>query len=79
MEREAAQAAYDALHKDMEWHDGSFQSWAKERSASHPYHFRYGVKIGVAAADLTPYDAFTTEIDASPIPPEDDDDQVPAS
>lgn len=65
MEREAAHAAYSALHADEPYHDGSFTSWSKARSTSHPYHFDSGVIVGVSA-DPTPDDPFTTERDAQP-------------
>lgn len=66
MEREAASAFYGALHEDAPFHDGTFQSWAKERSRSHPYKYDEGVSIGVAKRDLAPHDLFTTKPDASP-------------
>ena len=66
MEREAASAAYADLHKDAPYHDGSFKSWAKERSRSHPYHYGDGVTFGVADHDLWPGDRFTTDQYASP-------------
>lgn len=69
MEREAAQAAYEALHEKQPWHDGTFTSWAKERSASHPYRYDAGVSIGATETDLTPWDLFTTKADASPVQP----------
>ena len=69
MEREAASAMYAKLHEDAPYHDGSFRSWAKERSQSHPYHFGDGVTFGVAAEDIAPHDKFTTEVDASPVAP----------
>lgn len=76
-------AAYEAVHKDAPWHDGTFKSWAKERSAQYPFHFNHGVSISVADRDLTPWDEFTTKEDASPVPiegdpgddPDDDQDQ----
>lgn len=73
MEREAAEAAYAARHEDKPWHDGTFTSWSKERSDSHPYRFDSGVMIGVADHDLTPWDYFTTRESASPIPPGSDE------
>lgn len=69
MERESASAAYAALHEDKPWHDGSFKSWAKERSASHPIKFDMGVSIGVDSVDRAPWDKFTTRRNASPIEP----------
>jgi hypothetical protein len=70
MEREAAQAAYDALHKKMQWHDGTFTSWAEERSNVHPVPATAGVTVGVADHDLTPWDHFNTLVEASPRRPE---------
>lgn len=69
MEREAADAMYAALHEDVPFHDGTFTSWAKDRSHKHPYRFSEGVTIGVASTDLAPHDLFTTEKNASPVPP----------
>ena len=78
MEREAAEAAYQALHGEKAgWHDGTFTSWAAERSPSHPYPAMAGVSIGVAATDLTPWDRFTTQRDASPVPPSVSGEQAP--
>ena len=75
MERSAANSAYAKLHEKAPYHDGTFRSWAKEWSPTHPYHYNDGVSIGVSDRDLTPHDAFTTKADASPLPPEDDRDQ----
>lgn len=58
MEAQAAQALYEALHKDSPWHNGRFQGWSKERTRSAPYHFRHGVTITVAQEDLNPTDDF---------------------
>ena len=69
MEREAADAAYAALHEDLPFHDGTFTSWSAKRSTSHPYHFRSGVTFGVADRDVAPWDRFTTDRDASPVDP----------
>lgn len=70
MERMAAEAAYEALHEKRPWHNGTFTSWADKRSASHPYHFKHGVTIGVADHDVTPWDSkWTTQESASPVPP----------
>lgn len=68
MEREAAKEAYDELHKEAQYHDGTFQRWSKVRSHQHPYRYDAGVTIGAAETDLTPWDRFTTERDASPLP-----------
>lgn len=58
MEAEAAQARYESLHEKRPYHDGTFKSWAKDRSAKHPYHFKAGVTISVASVDLNPHDHF---------------------
>lgn len=70
MERAAAQDAYADLHEKAAFHDGTFQSWNEKRSPEFPYHHSHGVGIGVAPIDPTPWDAFTTERDASPQAPE---------
>lgn len=70
MEREAAVGMYAALHEEAPFHDGSFQNWAKKRSAEHPYHFTDGVKVVVTDRDLAPWDTFTTDVNASPVRPE---------
>lgn len=72
MEREAAQAALGALRgEDAKWHDGTFTSWRKDRSASHPYPAGAGEYVHVADVDVAPWDEFTTKLDASPVPPSD--------
>lgn len=58
MEQAAAEWRYAELHKDLPFHDGTFTSWAKERSLSHPYHLSDGVSVWVAESDLTPHDHF---------------------
>lgn len=70
MERLAAEAMYLALHEERPFHDGTFTSWAKERSRSHPYGAMEGMTIGVSDTDLAPWDHFTTKRDASPFAPE---------
>lgn len=69
MERDAAVEAYQDLHKDQPWHNGTFTSWRAERSRSHPYPAGAGVSFGVADRDITPWDRFTTDEYASPIEP----------
>jgi hypothetical protein len=58
MDRAAANARYDSLHEELPYHDGSFEDWVKERSASHPYASRDGVTIWVHDVDLDPQDDF---------------------
>lgn len=58
MEQAGARARYERLHKEAPYHDGSFSSWAKERTNSHPYGMFDGVTIWVADRDLTPDDKF---------------------
>lgn len=67
MEREAASARFAELHSERPFHDGTYTSWAKERSRSHPYHFGDGVTIWAADMDAAPWDEFTTSVDASPV------------
>jgi hypothetical protein len=62
-------AAYHRLHKGAEYHDGSFMKWSPVQSKEFPFHMDSGVTIGVASTDLAPWDEFTTERDASPVPP----------
>lgn len=69
MAAKAADWMYDDLHKDAEFHDGTFTRWSKDRSQAFPYHYRDGVVIGVAPVDLAPHDMFTTQAEAPPIPP----------
>lgn len=76
MERLAAEAAYLALHEDEPYHDGTHTNWAKDRSREYPYHATEGVSVGVALTDLTPWDHFMTQPDASPIPPTDEASEV---
>lgn len=78
MEREAAVEAYQDLHKDRPYHDGTFQSWSADRSRSHPYSAGAGVSFGVADRDLTPWDKFTTDEHASPVESEAGDQEEPA-
>jgi hypothetical protein len=51
MERAGVQAKYDARHQKLPWHDGTFTSWAKDRSDSHPYHHSSGTTIWVSTVD----------------------------
>lgn len=67
MEREAAEAAYAALHESAGFHDGTFTSWAKDRSDEYPHSYTSGVGINVAKRDVAPHDLFTTDRDASPL------------
>lgn len=75
MERESAQRAYEQLHEDRPYHDGTFKNWGAERSGRTPYHFMDGVSIYTSPDDDHPGDLFTTRVDASPWDePTDDDD-----
>ncbi|UUW88404.1 hypothetical protein [Pimelobacter simplex] len=69
MEVRAAEDAYADLHEKAPYHDGTFTSWNTKRTTEFPFHHSHGVNFGVAREDLTPWDTFTTERDASPIPP----------
>lgn len=76
MARTAAKEQYDGLHAEKAtYHDGSFTSWRPEQSRSHPFRYDAGVSYGVATEDPTPWDKFTTEREASPIRPDDFDDE----
>lgn len=45
----------DEQHKRIgEYHDGTFGSWSKTRSTTHPHHFRDGTRYWVSKYDLTP-------------------------
>lgn len=47
----------DEKHKNIgEYHDGTFTSWTKNRSSTHPYHYRDGTSYWVSKYDLTPDD-----------------------
>lgn len=58
MDLAAANAKYDTKHKAAPYHDGTFKSWVKERTPSHPYHYRDGVAIWMHDVDLAPEDQF---------------------
>ena len=73
MDREAASALYAAQHEDAPYHNGTFTDWGKTRSTDHPYRYDEGVVIGIADHNIAPWDEFTTQVDASPIQPRDDD------
>ncbi|MDF9716032.1 hypothetical protein [Nocardioides sp. ChNu-99] len=59
-EREATEALYAQLHKDAPYHDGTEESWAKDRSPDHPFHYSDGVTIWIADEDVNPDDRFLT-------------------
>lgn len=67
MERAAAERAFDKLHEDAPFHDGSFASWAKEWSEEYPYHAKDGMTVYVADTDVNPGDLFTADADAVPV------------
>lgn len=58
METTAANRMYDALHKDLPYHDGRFRNWSAEPSNLTPYHYRDGVTVWVATSDRDPHDHF---------------------
>lgn len=53
-----ANARYEEQHKSKPWHDGAFESWAAERDAEHPFHFKTAVTLWLSEHDLTPHDHF---------------------
>jgi len=63
MAREAANRRYDKRHEDRPFHDGTERRWAKEYSASTPFHYRDGVTVWVSEHDLTPADNFLGDLD----------------
>lgn len=75
MEAEAARQAYEGLHNEQPYHDGTFTDWSAKRSRSHPYHALEAVSVHVSPFDLTPWDEFTTKVAASPHPPKGPDGQ----
>lgn len=75
MVRDAADSAYADLHKDAEFHDGTFTRWSSKRTPEFPYRFNEGVKVRVARENLKPWDEFATKRDASPLPPAADEEQ----
>lgn len=66
MERAAAESKWHELHEDEPWHDGTFTSWAADRSSRHPYHFTAGVNVWVADEDAAPDDNFLSDVNAKP-------------
>lgn len=60
MELAATEARYDQVHEELQYHDGSFERWAAERSAAFPYHYRDGVKLSVERSADTSEDIFQT-------------------
>ena len=51
---EAANWRYASLHEELPYHDGSFESWRKERSVSHPFRYDSGVRLWVSDVDYDP-------------------------
>lgn len=37
-------------HEERPYHSGYFDSWAKDASSSHPFHFRDGLNLWVGRA-----------------------------
>lgn len=72
MERAAAEAAYNDLHEDRGFHDGTFTRWNSKRTPEFPVAAGDGVSFGVTDYDRTPWDHFTTDENASPVKPTDD-------
>lgn len=48
MVRQMVQRQWERAHGQLEWHDGTFTSWAKEYDAEHPFHRDDGVTITVS-------------------------------
>jgi hypothetical protein len=70
MTQKEAEADYQARHTERPYHDGTFSDWQPTRSSSHPFHFEWGVTIGVAPVDVNPHDEFRKVEKQSPLPPE---------
>jgi hypothetical protein len=58
MQQADVEARYAALHEAAPYHDGTFTSWATDRSVEHPFHYRDGVRLWLADEDYTPDDDF---------------------
>lgn len=58
MELAAVEARYDEIHKNLAYHDGTFERWADERSDAFPYHYRDGVTLSVALEEDRSEDIF---------------------
>lgn len=59
--RKMAQRKYEALHKELPYHDGTFAQWSKEPTDATPFHFSDGVTVYVADSDINPDDDFLTK------------------
>lgn len=57
---------YQELHKDQEWHDGTFTIWSDKFSKLTPWHYTDGVSIWLAPVDADPEDEFLTDKHAKP-------------
>jgi hypothetical protein len=77
MVQKAAEADYQALHKDRPYHNGDFTDWSATRSSKHPFHFEWAVTIGVAPVDVNPHDEFRAVEKQSPYAPSEEDSGVP--
>jgi hypothetical protein len=69
-ERLAAQQAFDRLHHEMPYHDGTYQRWAKDQTSEFPFKYDDGSHIYTASADADPDDDFLTNKNAVPTAPE---------
>lgn len=58
MQLEAAKALYAELHAERPYHDGSFKSWAKERSSNFPFRFTDGLSFYMSPVEVNPDDQF---------------------
>lgn len=50
----SAQRKYAELHKALPYHDGSFEEWVAEPSASHPFKYDEAMRIWVSEVDYDP-------------------------
>lgn len=58
MELKTAQRKWDELHKELQYHDGTFTHWTASRTDATPYHYSDGVHLYVAPFDVNPDDRF---------------------
>lgn len=62
MQLKGAERLYGLLHEEQPFHDGSFRSWAKSPSTSHPFHYLDGVSIWLSPTELDADDDFLSGV-----------------
>lgn len=58
------------------YHDGTFQNWSPKATPRTPFRFDDGVRFFMSPVELAPWDEWTTDVNASPIKPDDDRPEV---